>query len=125
MRPFTEMRTPVWRLYLGCHVLGADVVVSVNVKEYPSLPLERNADMTAIRRLVSRYPLIAFFAIACVLTWLGWTLPERIYAGTLLSGALALPFFLMVPGPLYAALIVSAITGGKPGVVVLLKKFTI
>ena len=81
--------------------------------------------MTSIRRFVCRYPLIAFFAIAYVLTWLGWTLPERIYAGTLLSGALALPFLLMVPGPLYAALIVTAITGGKPGVIALLKKFTI
>jgi membrane protease YdiL (CAAX protease family) len=85
----------------------------------------RGTDMTSIRQLISRYPLIAFFAIAYILTWLGWTLPERIYAGTLLSGAFALPFLLMVPGPLYAALIVTAITGGKPGVVALLKKFTI
>ncbi|EJL51178.1 CAAX amino terminal protease family [Rhizobium sp. CF122] len=85
----------------------------------------RGTDMTSIRRLISRYPLIAFFAIAYILTWLGWTLPARIYAGTLLSGAFALPFLLMVPGPLYAALIVTAITGGKPGVVALLKKFTI
>jgi membrane protease YdiL (CAAX protease family) len=81
--------------------------------------------MTSIRRLISRYPLVAFFAIAYILTWLGWILPERIYAGTLLSGAFALPFLLMVPGPLYAALIVTAITGGKPGVVALLKKFAI
>ena len=52
-------------------------------------------------------------------------MPERIYSGTLLSGALATLFLLMVPGPLYAALIVTAITGGKPGVIALLKKFTI
>ena len=39
-----------------------------------------------------------------------------------LSGALALPFLLMVPGPLYAALIVTAVTGGKPGVVALLRE---
>ena len=81
--------------------------------------------MDSIRALVSRYPLIAFFVIAYVLTWPGWALPGRIYDGTPVSGALALPFLLMVPGPLYAALIVTAITGGRPGVIALLKKFTI
>jgi membrane protease YdiL (CAAX protease family) len=81
--------------------------------------------MNSIRALVSRYPLIAFFAVAYVLTWLGWTVPERIYAGTLLSGALALPFLLMVPGPLYAAVTVTAIIAGKPGVIALLRTFTI
>ena len=73
-------------------------------------PAEGNADMNSIRTLVSRYPLIAFFAMAYILTWLGWTLPERIYTGTVLSGALASLFLLMVPGPLYAALIVTALT---------------
>jgi membrane protease YdiL (CAAX protease family) len=81
--------------------------------------------MNSIRTLAGRYPLIAFFAISYVLTWLGWTLPERIYTGTLLSGALATLFLAMVPGPLYAALIVTALTGGKPGVIALLKKLTI
>ena len=69
--------------------------------------------MNPIRTFVGRYPLVAFFAIAYVLTWLGWILPERIYAGTVLSGALALPFLLMIPGPLYAALIVTALTRGQ------------
>jgi membrane protease YdiL (CAAX protease family) len=81
--------------------------------------------MDSIRRLVSRYPLIAFFALAYVLTWLGWTVPGRIYDGTLLYGVLAVPFLLLVPGPLYAALIVTALTAGKPGVIALLRKFTI
>lgn len=81
--------------------------------------------MYSIRALVSRSPLIAFFTVAYVLTWLGWLMPERIYVGTLLSGALALPFLLMVPGPLYAAVIVTAIIAGKPGVIALLRKFTI
>ena len=75
--------------------------------------------------LVRTHPLIAFFVIAYLLTWLGWTLPGLIYDDTLLSGALALPFLLMVPGPLYAALIVTAITEGKSGVVALLRRFTI
>ncbi len=74
----------------------------------------RGTDMTSIRQLISRYPLIAFFAIAYILTRLGWTLPERIYAGTLLSGAFALPFLLTVPGPLYAALIVTASLEASP-----------
>lgn len=69
--------------------------------------------------------MIAFFAIAYSLTWIGWILPDRIYAGTWLSAALALPFLLLVPGPLYAALIVTAVTEGKPGVMALLRKFTI
>ncbi len=81
--------------------------------------------MNNIRTLISRYPLVAFFAIACSLTWIGWILPDRIYAGTLLSGALALPFLLLVPGPLYAALIVTAVTEGRPGVAALLRKFAI
>lgn len=81
--------------------------------------------MNSIRPLIRRCPLIAFFMIAYPLTWLGWILPDRIYDGTLLSGALALPFVLMVPGPLYAALIVTAITEGKIGVIALLRKFTI
>jgi membrane protease YdiL (CAAX protease family) len=81
--------------------------------------------MKSLRTLVSRYPLLAFFAIAYSLTWIGWILPDRIYAGTLLSGMLALPFLLLVPGPLYAALIVTAATEGKPGVAALLRKFTI
>jgi membrane protease YdiL (CAAX protease family) len=81
--------------------------------------------MKSIRTLVSRYPLIAFFALAYSLTWIGWTMPDRIYAGTLLSGMLALPFLFLVPGPLYAALIVTAATEGKPGMAALLRKFTI
>jgi membrane protease YdiL (CAAX protease family) len=81
--------------------------------------------MKSARALISQYPLIAFFAIAYGLTWLGWILPDRIYAGTLLSGMLALPFLLLVPGPLYAALIVTAVTEGKPGLAALLRKFTI
>jgi uncharacterized protein len=81
--------------------------------------------MISIRTLISRYPLIAFFSLACILTWAGWIFPDRIYAGTLLSGAFALPFVLLVPGPLYAALIVTAVTDGKRGVAALLRKLTI
>jgi membrane protease YdiL (CAAX protease family) len=81
--------------------------------------------MNSVRTLISRYPLTAFFAIAYSLTWIGWTMPERIYTGTLLSGMLALPFLLLVPGPLYAALIVTAATESRPRLAALLRKFTI
>jgi membrane protease YdiL (CAAX protease family) len=81
--------------------------------------------MPSIRAFVRHHPLVAFFVIAYALTWLGWILPDRIYVGTPLSGALALTFLLMVPGPLYAALIVTALSGGRSEVVTLLKKFTI
>jgi uncharacterized protein len=81
--------------------------------------------MKSVYTLISRYPLIAFFAIAYSLTWIGWIMPDRIYTGTLLSGMLAVPFLLLVPGPLYAALIVTAATEGRSGVAALLRKFTI
>jgi hypothetical protein len=80
--------------------------------------------MNAIRTSIIRYPLVAIFAIAYSLSWIGWIVPDRIYTGTLLSGMLALPSLLLVPGPLYAALIVTAATEGKPGVAALLRKFT-
>jgi uncharacterized protein len=81
--------------------------------------------MNAIRSLVKRHPLITFFILAYILTWLGWTVPGRIYTGTPLSFVLALPFFLMVPGPLLSALFVTAMASGKAGVIALLRKFTI
>jgi len=81
--------------------------------------------MNSIRELVRRSPLAAFFVIACGLTWIGWTVPQRIYAQTPLTFVLALPFLLMVPGPLLAALIVTAMTEGRAGVVALLRKLTI
>src|SRR5689334_1085451 len=81
--------------------------------------------MMATRAFIARHQLISFFAIAYVLTWLGWILPERIYDGSVLSGVLAAPFLLMVPGPLIAALVVTAVAEGRPGLIALLRKFTI
>ncbi len=77
--------------------------------------------MTSVRK----HPLTAFFGIAYVLTWLGWIMPGRIYDGSLVSGVFASAFLLLVPGPLYAALIVSWIVGGKAAVLVLLRKLAI
>lgn len=81
--------------------------------------------MNPIVSFIKRHPLFSFFAIAYVFTWLGWTMPDIIYTGTPLSTVFTLLFIAMVPGPLYAAIIVTAVTGGKAGVIALLRKFTI
>jgi uncharacterized protein len=81
--------------------------------------------MKPLSTLIFRYPLTAFFAIAYSMTWIGWIMPDRIYTGTLLSGMLAVPFLLLMPGPLHAALIVTAVTGGKSGAMALLRKLAI
>ena len=81
--------------------------------------------MNAISTLIKRHPLTSFFVISYVFAWLGWTMPDIIYTGTPLSTVFTLLFIAMVPGPLYAALIVTAITSGKAGVITLLRKFTI
>lgn len=81
--------------------------------------------MNPIIPFVKRHPLFSFFVIAYLFAWLGWTVPDRLYSGTPLSGVLTLPFLLMIPGPLLGAMIVTAITGGKAGVIALLRKFTI
>jgi membrane protease YdiL (CAAX protease family) len=81
--------------------------------------------MNTIRTLVKRQPLIAFFVLAFGLTWgAGWA-ADTFYTGTTLSALLVLPFLLLSPGPLLGALIVTGITGGRAGVMSLLRKFTI
>jgi uncharacterized protein len=81
--------------------------------------------MNNIRELVRSHPLTAFFAIAYSFTWIGWTVPDLIYNGTWPSIALALPFALLIPGPLYASVIVTVVTEDWQGVLTLLRKFTI
>jgi hypothetical protein len=73
--------------------------------------------MNSIRTFVKRYPLFTFFAIAYLFAWLGWTMPDRIYTGTPISTVFTLFFIALVPGPLWAALIVTAITSGKSGLI--------
>jgi membrane protease YdiL (CAAX protease family) len=81
--------------------------------------------MNTIRTLVKRYPLITFFSLAFGLTWgAGWV-ADTFYTGSTLSGLLVLPFLLLSPGPLIGALVVTGITGGRAGVMTLLRKFTI
>lgn len=79
--------------------------------------------MNRFRLFVNRHPLIAFFVLAYSCTWLSVLGVNTIYAGTTLTFLLALPFLLLSPGPLYAAVIVTALTSGKAGVKTLLRKF--
>jgi membrane protease YdiL (CAAX protease family) len=62
--------------------------------------------------LVRRHPLIAFFALAYLLTW--WTYPLLKF-----SPLLGIPGLF---GPAFAAMIMAAVTDGKPGVKALLSR---
>jgi hypothetical protein len=62
--------------------------------------------------LVRRYPLTAFFVLACALSWWPW----------ILYSAGLLPNPIVGFGPFLAALVVLAITEGKSGVMGLLRR---
>jgi membrane protease YdiL (CAAX protease family) len=81
--------------------------------------------MNSLGSLIKRFPLISFFVIAFSFTWLGWLVPDMIYNGTLVSTVITFGFIGLIAGPLLAALIVTAVTEGRTGVVALLRKFTI
>jgi uncharacterized protein len=79
-----------------------------------------------VRTLVRRRPLAAFFVLALALPWICAPIADGIfYSGlpTLVAVALALPFEVMVASPLVAALIVSAVTGGRRAIADLLRAF--
>jgi uncharacterized protein len=66
-------------------------------------------------RLVRHYPLITFFTLAFGLTWANW-LPQALVSRGLLW--ITIPSFLAIVagyGPALAAIIVTALTTGKPG----------
>src|SRR5215212_640514 len=66
-----------------------------------------------VMSLVRRYPLISFFVLAYALAWWIWILYA--FGITFLGPILAL-------GPLLAAIIVTALTGGKAGLKTLLSR---
>jgi membrane protease YdiL (CAAX protease family) len=80
--------------------------------------------MNRITSLTKRYPIAAFFILTFILSFGFGGIANVIY-NTTQSILLTLPFALLGTGPLLAALIVSAMIGGKAGVVALLRKFTI
>src|SRR3712207_840253 len=78
------------------------------VGDSPRTAAERRSRMSAVRG----YPLITFFVLAYAFSWWPWPL----YALGLSPGAI-IGF-----GPFLAALVVLALTAGKPGVVALLRR---
>jgi membrane protease YdiL (CAAX protease family) len=89
------------------------------------IPIAKERTVNAIKSIVKRYPLITFFVLAYLFTWLGWLVPERVDRSTLLGWIAAGITFPLMAGPLLSALLVTAITDGKAGLVALLRKFTI
>jgi membrane protease YdiL (CAAX protease family) len=80
--------------------------------------------MNRLSSLVKRYPTIVFFVLAFILTWGVGRVADTVYAATQ-SIIMMLPLALLSAGPLVAALIVSALIGGKAEVLALLRKLTI
>jgi uncharacterized protein len=75
---------------------------------------------------VTLHPLSVFFVLAIGLPWICAPIADGIfYSGlpTLLGVALALPFEILVASPLVAALVLTAVTGGRSGVTDLLRQF--
>jgi hypothetical protein len=81
-----------------------------------------------MRKLISltkQYPLAAFFILALTITWPMNQIMDILNPDTPLEIIVALPVALLALGPLAAALIVSALTGGRKEVVTLLRKLTV
>ncbi|MGC1323195.1 MAG: CPBP family intramembrane glutamic endopeptidase [Candidatus Udaeobacter sp.] len=68
------------------------------------------------RGLIARHPLVFFFLLSFVFSWSYWGLHKALQ----LPGPL---FALGAAGPLASALMVLAITSGKPGVLALLRRY--
>ena len=89
------------------------------------IPIAKETIINAITPFAKRHPLITFFVIAYLFTWLGWLVPEWIDRSMSLGWVAALITFPLMAGPLLVAPIVGALTDGKAGVMALLRKFTI
>lgn len=74
--------------------------------------------------VVKQYPTIAFFVLTFILSWGVGRIVDSVY-DTTQSVILTLPLLILSAGPLVAALIVSAMIGGKAEVLALLRKLTI
>jgi membrane protease YdiL (CAAX protease family) len=90
----------------------------------------RATSESPLKRALSRYPLVAFFTLAYLGSWIIW-LPLLLAGNNLLLPPTAispgLRFFLLVlapfAGPTLAALLMTAATDGKAGVRVLLGRY--
>lgn len=80
--------------------------------------------MASIVSLTKQYPTPAFFILTFILSWGGTQITDAVWEATQ-SIPLALPLALLSAAPLSAALIVSAMIGGKAALVALLRKLTV
>lgn len=80
--------------------------------------------MASIVSLTKQYPTPAFFILTFILSWGGTQITDVVWEATQ-SIPLALPLALLSAAPLSAALIVSAMIGGKAALVALLRKLTV
>lgn len=80
--------------------------------------------MKNLLALTQQHPIAAFFILAFTSSWGLVPLADGIYESTQ-SVPLALPLALLATGPLVSALLVSAMIGGKAGILALLRKFTV
>jgi membrane protease YdiL (CAAX protease family) len=86
--------------------------------------IDRMKPMKQITSFAKRHPTAAFFVLTFILSWGFGTLTDIIYEATH-SIILTLPIALLSAGPLLAALVVSALLGGKTAVLALLRQFTV
>jgi uncharacterized protein len=95
-----------------------------------TLSVSRPATTSLLRRVLNQHPLIAFFTLAYLGSWIVW-LPMLLAGNSLLLPSSAVPpglkFLLTVlapfAGPTLAAFIVTAAMEGKAGVRALLKRY--
>ena len=80
--------------------------------------------MNRMMSLTRQYPITAFFVLTFILSWGLGAILDALFSATN-SILLVLPFAILSAGPLASALIISAVIGGKAGVLTLLRKFTI
>ncbi len=66
-------------------------------------------------RWIARHPIVSFYILAFVISWLGW-IPQAAYSQGLIPTQSPLFLLLGNGGPTFAALIVTSLLGGKRGV---------
>jgi membrane protease YdiL (CAAX protease family) len=84
----------------------------------------RRYEMNKMRTISRQYPSAVFFVLTFILSWGVYRLADLVYNLTN-SILLTLPIYILSFGPLVAALITSALIGGKAEVLSLLRKLTI
>ena len=103
--------------------LGLTLIAVNAVPENEGQTIKKPA-MNKISSLVRQYPTSTFFILTFILSLVGNRITDIVWDATQ-SVPLALPLALLSAAPLSAALIVSAMIGGKAAVLALLRKLTV